>query len=232
MKRFYKSAAAVEGPGGWGVALDDRPVRTPVGAALTVPCPALAEAIVGEWDAQGEKIDPPSMPMMKLAATTIDRVVPGPARIAADVAHFGEADLLCYRADGPDTLVARQTATWQPLIDWAAADLGAALKVTAGIGHVAQDTAATEALRSAVEVHDPFALTALLGLASASGSVVIALAVSRGHLDAEAATAAAQLDETYQAEHWGIDKDAETRRRAIAADIANAARFLDLLRAG
>lgn len=230
MKRFYKSAAAAPSGGGWAVELDGRPVKTPLGELLAVPAEALAGAIVGEWDAQGEKIEPASMPMMKLAATAIDRVMTQRAQVVADIARFGESDLLCYRADHPEALVARQTETWQPLLDWAASDLDARLQVTAGVSPISQDSAALGAVRAAVDGHDDFELVALHTLTVSAGSVVIGLAAAKGHIDAAAAANAALLDELYQAELWGIDKEAEARRRAISGEIENAARFLDLLR--
>ncbi len=231
MKRFYKKAAATpDGNGRWGVALDGRPVRTPSGAALAVPTEALGNAVAGEWDAQGDKIDPLSMPLVKFANTAIDRVTPQRDYVIEEIARFAASDLVCYRAAHPQPLVDRQCETWQPLVGWAADTIGARLHVIEGVTFIEQDAAALAAVRAAVAAHDDYALAALHALTTASGSVVIGLAVAHGRLDPDAAVAAAQLDELYQAELWGVDREADHRRKAAAAEMAAAIGFLKLLR--
>ena len=62
-----------------------------------------------------------------------------------------------------------------------------------------------------------------------AGSLVIALAVAEGHLPADKAFAAAQLDELHQIERWGEDPIATHRHASIKHDIDAGARFLALL---
>ncbi|GAB4166175.1 MAG: ATPase [Thalassobaculales bacterium] len=226
MKRFYREAVAADGR----ILLDGRPVRTPLKAVLAVPAPPLAAAIAAEWQAQGDQVDPRSMPLTRVAATAIDRVAPQRAHAEAETLRFGASDLLCYRAEAPADLAAAQHAAWQPLLDWAAVQLDAALVVTSGLMPADQPEGAMTALAAAVRAHDDFALAGLHALAAGLGSLVLALAVSHGRLDAGAAFAAAQIDEEHQASRWGRDGEMEARRRALAADIADAARFLSLLR--
>ena len=228
--RFYKQAAAT-GPddGAHGVALDGRPVRTPGGAPLAVPTRALAQAIAGEWRDQGDKIDPLSMPVMRLAATAIDRIGRERDAVVARTAAYGGTDLLCYRADEPPALVARQAACWQPLLDWVAEEYGARLAVTTGVAPVAQDDAARSALDRAVKEHDDFRLAALSQVTAACGSLILALGLTARRIDADQAVAASQLDEDWQAGKWGRDRDAEDRRAALAREILAAARYLKLL---
>jgi len=229
-RRFYKEVAVTDAQdGGFGIALDNRPVRTPGGAPLALSTATLAEAVAAEWAAQDAEIRPLSMPMMRLAATAIDRVSAERAAIVDRIAAYGGSDLLCYRAEGPDALVALQAALWQPLLDWLAECHGARLTVTQGITHVAQDQDALDALRSAVAALDDGRLAAISQLTASSGSLVIALAVAARHIDAAAATAASLLDEQWQAEQWGEDAEAAGRRENLAQEIADAARFLDLL---
>ncbi len=74
-------------------------------------------------------------------------------------------------------------------------------------------------------------MLAALHLATAAcGSLVIALALVEGRIDAETAFAASQLDESFQIEFWGEDAEQAQRRQALAADIGAAAQFLALLR--
>lgn len=229
-KRFYKRAAVTEiEDGGHGVALDGRPIRTPGGALLTAPTAALAAAIAAEWAAQDDEIRPLTMPMMRLAATAIDRIGTERAAIVDQIAAYGGSDLLCYRAESPAPLIDRQAALWQPLLDWVAEVHGAQLAVTRGITHVAQDQAALDALRAAVEDLDDCRLAAVSQLTASCGSLVVALALEARHIGAAEAAAASQLDEHWQAEQWGEDAETNKRHDNLAREIADAARFMELL---
>ena len=230
IKRFYKAAAAVSAEGGYAVELDGRPVLTPGKAPLKVPALALAEAIAAEWQAQGEQVEPFSMPLNSLACTAIDIVTPHRSQVVDDLVEHGGHDLLCYWSDDTGELLRRQQQHWQPLLDWAAAELGAPLKKTCGITPQSQATASLEALRRAIEAHDDYALTALAAAVKAAGSLVIGLAVSTGRLGAREAGELSQLDELYQAERWGKDAEAVARRQALRQDLESAALFLRLAR--
>ena len=229
MKRVYRQATSAPADGGWGVALDGRPLRTPGKARLIVPGAALAAAIAAEWDQQQGEIRPATMPLFGLAATAIDRTAPQRAQVAAETAAYADTDLVCYRAAHPPALAARQQASWQPLLDWATARYDAALAVTSGVIPVRQSPAALKAFAGAVAALDDFRLTALHTLTAACGSLVIGLAVLEGRLDAGEAFAVSQLDESFQIEAWGEDAEAAARRQALAGDIAAAVRFIALL---
>lgn len=229
MKRVYKSVETRAIDGGWGVTVDGRPLRTPAKRELSVPSEALATAIAAEWDAQNPDIRPETMPLTRLATTAIDRTAGDREKIVAEIAAYADTDLVCYRAEHPPALAARQEAVWQPLIDWAAGRYDAGLAVTAGILPTPQSPASLKAYAGVVAALDDFRLTALQAATGACGSLIIALALYERRLDAEAAFAASQLDETFQIEAWGEDAEAMRRRAALAEDIAAAARFLELL---
>ncbi|MFI4948070.1 MAG: ATP12 family chaperone protein [Alphaproteobacteria bacterium] len=231
MRRLYTTVETLPAGDGWGVALDGKTVRTPIKLELVLPTAALATAIAAEWDAQRDDIRPAGMPLFQLAATAIDRTAAQRDLVVKEVAGYAGTDLLCYRAEHPPALVARQHAIWQPLIDWASLRYGATLAVTSGVVPAAQSPATMRAFAAEVAAHDDFRLTALHSLTAVCGSIVIALALREDRLDAEAAFAASQLDETFQIEAWGEDAEAAARRRALAADIAAAARFLELIAA-
>lgn len=229
MRRVYKNVSVAGGAGAYEVRLDDRPLRTPARRPLHLPTAGLARAIAEEWDAQGETVVPARMPMMQLAATAIDRVLPDPAAMADAAARYAESDLLCYRADAPAELVHRQHGAWQPLLDWMALDHDAVLKVVHGIMPVAQPPAALAAVRAAVGRLDPWRLTALSVAGSAAGSLVLGLALVTGRIDAEAAWSLSQLDETFQIEQWGEDAEAAERRAALREEFRSVERFLSLV---
>lgn len=229
MKRLYKDARVAPHAAGTAILLDGRPARTPRRNDLVVPSPALAQAIAAEWAGQSDTVRPHTMPMTRLAATTLDVVAAERARIAEDVAGYAGTDLVCYRAHEPADLVQRQVLQWQPLVDWVMARFDAPLKVTVGVVPVAQPEATLRALRRAVEVRDDWRLAALASATAATGSLVIALAMAEGRLTPDDAWHASQLDEGYQIEQWGEDPEAALRRGLLRADILAARRFLDLL---
>jgi chaperone required for assembly of F1-ATPase len=231
MKRFYKDARAQPDAAGAGLAiqLDGRPVRTPARAPLIVPTAALAEAIVAEWQAQGDRIDPRTMPMTGLANAAIDRVAPDPPRFVAMLAPYAETDLLCYRAENPPELIEREAAAWDPLLAWARARYDVAFDLASGIVHRPQPEATVNRLTTALAARDPFALAAMSPLVTIGGSLVTALALAEGRIDADAAFDATHLDEIWQAEQWGEDYLATEARDLRRADFVAAARFLGLI---
>jgi chaperone required for assembly of F1-ATPase len=230
VKRFYTDVSVAEEDGGWGVTLDGRPVRTPARASLLLPNFALAEAVAEEWRAQGERIDPHAMPMAGLANAAIDRIAPDPAGFAAPIARYAEGDLLCYRAEEPPELVARQAAEWDPILDWARGRYDAGFVIVTGIIHIPQPAATVSRLGAALAAFDAFAMAAIHPLVTISGSLIIALALAEDALQSEAAFDAAHLDELWQAELWGEDELALEARAARRTDFTAACRFLALSR--
>jgi chaperone required for assembly of F1-ATPase len=232
MRRFYKEAAAAPAEDGEGyrLLLDGRPVRTPAKALLVVPSAALAEAMAAEWRAQGEAVDPRSMPLTGLANAAIDRVGPDPEAFAAALARYGETDLLCYRAEAPDKLVARQTELWDPILAWARRRYDIELKVVSGIIHQPQPAEAVSRIARAVAARSAFELAGLSPLVTVSGSVLIALALDEGALKLDAAWTAASLDDQWQLDQWGEDAEARLALENRRQDFEAGARFLGLLR--
>jgi chaperone required for assembly of F1-ATPase len=229
-KRAYVDVAVLEEPEGFALALDGKPLLTATKRPLRLPSRALAVAIAGEWTTQGQELDPRSMALTRLAHAAIDIVAPGRAEIARRTAEFAGTDLLCYRASEPEELAQRQQKLWQPLLDWAAARYGASLIVAQGVMAAAQPADALGALGDAVAALDDMRLAALAAATPALGSLVLALALLEGRLDAEAAFALSQLDESYQSERWGENEEAAAHRARLKEDIAAVAHFFALLR--
>lgn len=229
-KRFWNAAEVVEAGGGFGVRLDGRAVRTPAKAELVVPTQALAREIAAEWDAQEGEIVPATMPLTRATNAAIDRVAREQAAVAAMLAEYGSSDLLCYRAESPAELVARQAEAWDPLLDWAESVFSARLRTTSGVMHVTQDAAALERLHAEVRLLDIWALTAFHDLVCLSGSLVVGLAALRDQAPLEALWRASRIDESWQQEQWGSDEEAEAVARKKECDFFNAKRFHDLSR--
>ena len=231
MKRFYQDAAVVAGESGFEIRLDGRPVRTPARAQLALPTHRLAEAVAEEWRAQGDVVDPRSMPFTGLANGAIDQIAPNRESFAAGIARYAESDLLCYRAEGPTELVAREAAAWDPLLDWAMARYHVAFRVTQGIIPVAQPDETLARLAAVVTAFDPFTLAGLSTLVTLSGSLVCGLAVVEGGHDADLIWTAAEIDEAWEVEQWGEDKEAAARSAQRRHEFAMARAFCETTRA-
>ena len=229
MKRFYKAVDVVAVAGGFGLTLDNRPVKTPMRLPLCVPFAALADAIADEWRGQGEQIDPASMPLTGLANAAIDRVLPDPAGFAAVLCPYADSDVLLYRASEPDDLAQRQVSVWNPILDWAERRYGVEFTPVVGIVHRSQPVATLVKLAAALGTLDGYRLVAMQPLVTITGSLVIALALEQGALSEDSAWAASELDELYQVEHWGEDELAAQARQHRREAFTAALRFLRLL---
>ena len=229
MKRFWKNAEVTRGDQGWGVALDDKPLRTPARAVLAVPTSALAEAIAEEWRGTDVDVDPRAMPLTGVANAAIDRVAPDRTTFASGLGRYAEADLACYRSEWPPELVDRQAQSWDSLLAWGRRRFDVDFATTSGLMHVPQPPATIERLLHAVMALDPFQLAGLSPLVTVGGSLLAALALFEGAISPEAAWQAVSVDDRWQLEQWGSDADAELALETRRRDFYAAGRFLELL---
>jgi chaperone required for assembly of F1-ATPase len=211
-KRFYSQATAGDGTAtGFPVLLDNRPIKTPAGHALAAPTRALAEALAAEWNAQADEIDPARMPLTRLANAVIDGVAEKPQQVAEEIGKYLGSDLVFYRADAPEGLIARQGELWNPLLDWARTQFGARFVTVEGVMFAEQSAEALAAARAGLPA-DAWRLGAVSSITSITGSALIALALAHDALDVEAAWVAAHVDEDWQMAQWGRDEIALAAR--------------------
>ena len=227
-KRFYREVGVGTAEGGFSLLLDGRQAKTPGGRKLIVPTRPLADALVAEWDAQREEIDPARMPLTRLANTVIDGVAQATDEVAGEVAQYLGSDLLCYRADAPEGLTEQQARLWDPVLDWARSGLGARFILAEGVVFVAQPAHAVEAAAAAIP-RDPWRLGAVAAITSLTGSALLALAVAQNALSIEQAWEAAHVDEEWNMASCGRDELAMARRAARFEEMQAAAATLRLL---
>lgn len=231
MRRFWKEVSVEQSAYGLAIRLDGRPVKTPLRAELSVPTKAMADAVILEWEAVEEKIDPAAMPMTGFANAAIDRIGPERATFVAAISAYGETDLFCYRAEAGEPLAARQAEIWDPWLNWARARYDVAFNIVEGIMPQSQPLETVARLQAAVASRGTFELAAMAKLAHLSGSLVATLALVERAGTAEELWAASCLDEIWQEELWGEDYFATKNRNDREAEFMQAARFLELLRA-
>lgn len=227
-KRFYAEATTALRDGAHAVLLDGRAVRTPAGAALALPTQAAASLVAAEWAAQGDQIDPATMPVTRLVNSALDGVARDLPGVAADIVKYSGSDLVCYRAGEPEGLVAAQAAAWDPALVFAREKLGARFILAEGVMFAAQPDHAVEAFSRAV---DAFAtapeaalrIAALHSMTTLTGSALIAMMVAHGALTIDNAWAAAHVDEDWQMKLWGADEEALAKRAQRFIDAKAAA---------
>ena len=223
-KRFYKSVLLADD--GLSIQLDGRNLRSPAGSLLRLPTMSLASAIADEWRAQGDDIDPATLPLFSLSVTVVDRVIPQRDAIIAELSAYGGNDLLCYR-DDQDDLASRQHNEWQPWLDRLADERGIHLEPVTGIMPVTQ----TDAVKfpTLLAAFDDWRLGVLHRATTLSGSLVLGLGFVERVIDPMQMFDLAFLDELWQNEKWGIDLESAGRHEFLRAELDEALRFLTLL---
>ncbi len=230
-KRFYTEAGVAAVEGGFAVNLDGKPTRTPGRTPMVLPLRALAEAVAAEWAAQGELIDPDTMPVLRLMNAAIEGGAATRDALAGEVIKYAGNDLLLYRAESPRELVAEQEAIWDPILISVARHFGVSFQPTMGIIHQPQPPQMTARLSEVLEGEDHLVLTALVSVTGISGSGIMAIALWHGLLSAEQVWLAAHVDEDYQMRFWGAVEEAVERRAERHRDFDAAVRVLEMLKA-
>lgn len=229
IQKFFETVDVVLEGDSYSVRLDTKPIKTPEGSALLIPFQVLANDVASEWAAQEDEIKPLSMPLMRLVCTAIDKVAPVRAGVIEQLARYGLSDLLCYRSERPNDLVALQHKQWQPILDWVAHSMQVPLNVTSGIVHIDQPDGTVEKLTVIIDVYDDFKLAALGEITQLTGSLALGLACMEGHIDGAFAFEVSQIDDDWQTKQWGVDEEALERRNNLEADIKFATQYLEAL---
>ena len=231
-KRFYKDVAAGPLEGGFVVTLDGRPVRTP-GKKLPVivPAAAIATAMAGEWAAQGEFIDPATMPMVRLINSAVESGEEMIPAFREEIIKFAGSDLMLYRAESPQELVSEQELAWDKALTVIARHFGVSFQPTMGIIHQSQPKVTLDRLAEALIDENLFTLTALVSITGLTGSGLLAIGLWHNLFSPDQVWKAAHVDEDYQILQWGEDEEATERRNKRRVEFDTAVAVLDALRA-
>lgn len=225
-KRFWQKAEVVPTGDQFAIALDGRPVNTPSRRQLVVPTHAMATRIAAEWEAQVEKVDPTTMPWTRSANSALDKVPDQRAEVEAHLSGYADTDLLSYRAEGPEELITRQAAGWDPVLDWVEVKFGVRPATTLGVMPVKQDPSHIKRLAGYMAPMSDFALTGFHDLVTLSGSYILAVAVAENELESEAGWALSRIDEEWQIEQWGADDEATKQATSKKGAFFHAVEFL------
>jgi chaperone required for assembly of F1-ATPase len=229
--RFYDEVTVQQRDGTFVLLLDGRAAKSAGRNHLALPCLAAARALADEWSAQGETIDPATMPLTRIVNSAIDGVAYRLDATVDEIVKYAGADLVCYRAAGPRMLIETQAAAWNFVLEFARENLGAHFICTEGVEFVEQPEPARAAVKEAIKrianngPAAPFALAALHVMTTLTGSVLLALAVAHGKLTSIEAWVAAHVDENFEMRAWGEDAEALRRRARQWREMEAAARL-------
>lgn len=227
-KRFYETVTVVPEGAGFGVMLDEAPVRTPLKRGLVLPNTDLAEMIAGEWEAHEEHINPHIMPLTRLANSAIDQIADDADQVVDEITGFVGSDMLCYRADEPELLVANQKEHWDPILRDIEQMLDVVFVVINGIKHQRQADETIRVFKSSLSLASPFQLAAMQLITSLTGSGLLAYGLYAGALGQATAWDAAHVDEDWQISQWGADAEARDRRAARLLEFNAACRVFSV----
>ena len=230
-KRFYSSVDIARGEDGFSVTLDGRQVKTP-GHKIPVVVQSLgiAQVMAEEWAAQGEFIDPATMPMVRLINSAVESGEEMAPAFRAEIGKFSGNDLLLYRADSPQELVADQEQVWDGALVKIARHFDVAFQPTIGIIHQKQPDATLAKLDAALEGQGLHMLTALVSITGLTGSGLLAIAQLYQLLTPDEVWTAAHVDEDHQIKLWGEDEEAMERRAKRRVEFDIASKVVDALR--
>ncbi len=202
------------------------PARNP----LAAPSPALAAAIVKEWEALGEaKPAPEKLPLTGFAALVADILHLQRQEVVTELLAYGETDLLCYREAEDAALEAQQAALWQPWIRWAEQKLGTKYHLAGGIMPVTQPAENYLKHQQAIAALSDWQLAALAVVVKSTTSLILGLAFIAGELDAPTLFTLARLEEAHNTRKWGEDAEAAAKAARLSEELQNAAYWRDLL---
>ena len=231
-KRFYKDVTAGPVDGGFVVTLDGRPVRTPgKKLAVVVPAAAIATAMAEEWAAQGEFIDPATMPMVRLVNSAVESGEEMIPAFREEVIKFAGSDLLLYRAESPRELVSEQELLWDNALTVLARHFGISFQPTMGIIHQAQPKATLDRLAEVLVGENLLVMTALVSITGLTGSGLLAIGLWNKLFSPDQVWKAAHVDEDYQIAQWGQDEEAADRRAKRRVEFDTAVAVLNAFRA-
>ena len=227
-KRFYKRVALDPVNDGYAITLDGKTIKTPAKQKLIAPTQKLAEAMVAEWEAQVEFIDPDTMPLTRLLNITIDRIEADRESILAELRAYTDTDLLYYRA--PDEVLRlRQEEAFGPLLGWYYETHKVTFNLTEGVMPIAQPKASLAKIAALFAAANAATLAPVAMMVPMLGSSLLAVALWHGAVEVEHALKVARLDEDFQAEKWGMDPDTVANWNTKCRDIRAAVLYLALI---
>lgn len=231
-EKFYTMVSLEEGEGGYILLLDGRKARSRGGKVLAVRPHGLAHRLVREWDSQTTHIDFTTMAMTCYQMAVMDM---GPGQrdkwINGTLAYLG-SDLVCYRSQRPAELCEMMARIWDPFLALVQDKAGIRLNTTSEIMAIEQPGDSLAKARARLgEINDE-QLLCVHTITELTGSAVLAMAPCFGFLDSEALARAAAIDEIFQAEKWGDDEEAATRRAAIKGQIGEAMAYFGYFQSG
>ena len=125
--------------------------------------------------------------------------------------------ILFWSADEDIKLLQREK--WQPIIDFADKEIGINLQKTYEIIPPSENNHCREAFKNYLRTLYLNELTALYLAATELKSVLLAVALVKRKISATEVFEGAFLEEFYQNERWGTDKEAENKREQIKENL-------------
>ncbi len=230
MKKFWEKVSIKKiSSDSFCVMLDKRILKTPLKRDLVLPNLNLAQEIVKEWDQDSKKINTESMIFYGLMSTSLDKIIDNKNLYINDILDYIDTDLICYRAENPKELVELQKNKWDPIILLIEKYIRTKVHVFEGVLPKKQHSTVHDRLNNLINQFDIFEISVLHRITNITGSIFLSLCVLKKDISKNEVFELSLLDELWQAENWGFDKETSRKRKEISIELNKSIFFLDCL---
>jgi chaperone required for assembly of F1-ATPase len=147
------------------------------------------------------------------------------AEIIDRLVNFALNDALLFWSSDKD-VKKEQQEKWLPILRWVDETLNARFKQTTSLEAEKTDKKATQELKKYLDNLSDKELTSFYIAALNMRSVLLAVAMIKGRINAAEAFELSELEELYQARKWGSEPVAEARRNSIKDSLISAEQYL------
>ena len=230
MKKFWKKVSIKKiSFNSFQIMLDERILQTPLKRELILPNLNLAQEIAKEWDQDSINIKTESMIFYGLISTSLDKIIDNRNVYIDDILDYIDTDLICYRADNPKELVELQKSKWDPIILLVEKYIGTKVQVFIGVSPNKQHYTVHDGINNLIDQFDIFEISALHRITNITGSIFLSLCVLRKDISKNEVFELSFLDELWQEENWGFDKENSQKRKEISIELNKSIFLLDCL---
>ena len=230
MKKFWKKIEIRQSSSKkFHLLLDNKKLTTPMKKELVLPSEILVNEVLREWDQNSDNINKDDLVFYGVLSTAIDKVNLEKDAYVNDIIDFIDTDLICYRAESPNDLIALQNKSWNPILLLIEKYIDVKIKVFKGIMPSNQDQKVHTEIKKLISNLSDVQISVLHRITNLIGSIFLSLCILKKDLLKEDAFECSFLDELWQAKNWGHEEDASIKRNKIRLELNRLIHFVNCI---
>jgi len=230
MKKFWKKIEIRQSSSkNFYLLLDNKKLTTPMKKELVLPSEILVNEVLREWDQNSDNINIDDLVFYGVLSTAIDKVNLEKDAYVNDIIDFIDTDLICYRAESPNDLIALQNKSWNPILLLIEKYIDVKIKVFKGIMPSNQDQKVHTEIKKLISNLSDVQISVLHRITNLIGSIFLSLCILKKDLLKEDAFECSFLDELWQAKNWGHEEDASIKRNKIRLELNRLIHFVNCI---